>query len=441
MGLMIVDSASRKKVRFEPIDSNHVRLYVCGPTVYDRAHIGNARPVVVFDILFRLLQTQYPRVTYCRNITDLDDKINQRAKESGVPIDVITMETIKYYHDDMAALGALEPTMEPRATGHIQEMIDMISVLIDRGHAYAAAGHVLFHVASWPEYGDFANRSPKELLAGARVEIAPFKRDPGDFVLWKPSSDDLPGWHSPWGRGRPGWHIECSAMARKHLGDSFDIHGGGADLKFPHHQNEIAQSECCTGKSYAKYWMHNGFVMVNGEKMSKSLGNFRTVEDLLKDWPGEAIRLALMSSHYRAPLDISEERLRQARNLLDNFYRVLEDGGVCNDVTAPPAVLEALNDDLNTAGALAALNALKDDPSALKAGAKLLGLLQQDPNDWFRNTASAGMSAAAIDALIKERSKAKLAKDFARSDEIRHMLNAANILIEDGPSVTTWRYK
>lgn len=440
MSLVITNSATREKETFIPLDPTNIRMYVCGPTVYDRAHIGNARPVVVFDVLYRLLQTLYPKVTYCRNITDVDDKINQRAKDSGVSIDVITAETTKAFHADMAALNALEPTIEPRATQHIPQMVDMISTLIHKGFAYEAEGHVLFHVPSWPEYGQFANTSLEEMQAGARVEVAPYKKDPGDFVLWKPSSDDLPGWDSPWGRGRPGWHIECSAMSRQHLGNTFDIHGGGADLRFPHHQNEIAQSVCCTDESYAKYWMHNGFLMVNGEKMSKSLGNFRTVEELLADWPGEAIRLTLLSTHYRQPLDLTDESLKQSKTTLDRFYRVLEGADDVTEVEIPTSVLDALNDDLNTPGALAAMHALTDNPAALKAAGAVLGILQQDPETWFRSAdAGDGLSATEIEAMIDARKQARANKDFAEADRIRDAFTEAGIVIEDSAGGTTWR--
>ncbi|HET9018309.1 MAG TPA: cysteine--tRNA ligase, partial [Acetobacteraceae bacterium] len=323
--LRLHNSLTRRRETFVPLDPAHVRLYVCGPTVYDLAHLGNARPVVVFDVLVRLLRRLYPRVTYVRNITDVDDKINARAAESGEPIAAITARTTADFHADMTALGALPPDVEPRATGHIAEMIQLIERLIAGGHAYVAEGHVLFAVASFPEYGRLSGRSPEELIAGARVDVAPYKRDPGDFVLWKPSSPDLPGWDSPWGRGRPGWHIECSAMSWRYLGENFDIHGGGQDLLFPHHENELAQS-CCAfpGSRFARYWMHNGMLLIGGEKMSKSLGNFLTVRDALAKAPGEAVRLALLRAHYRSTLDFSDELLGETRKDLDRWYRALE---------------------------------------------------------------------------------------------------------------------
>ena len=440
MVLELTNTAARSRQAFQPIDPDHVKMYVCGPTVYDFAHIGNARPVVVFDVLYRYLKRSYPRVTYVRNITDVDDKINARAAERGVDIGVVTAETTAAFHADMAALGALPPNIEPRCTGHIPEMIDMIERLIAKGHAYEAEGHVLFHVPSWAEYGAFANRPPKELIAGARVEVAPYKRDPGDFVLWKPSDADTPGWDSPWGRGRPGWHIECSAMAEKHLGATFDIHGGGVDLQFPHHQNEIAQSVCAhDGAPVANYWVHNGFVTVDGEKMSKSLGNFRTVHALLDRHPGEAIRFALLSGHYRQPLDWTDALVRQSKAALDKFYRVIQAGA--GEAAPSDETLAALEDDLNTPRAIAELHRLAGagDGAALKASGALLGVLQADPTVWFQAAEAGGPDAAAIEAAIADRAAAKKAKDFARADGIRDALAAQGIVLEDGPSGTAWR--
>ncbi|MBI3505824.1 MAG: cysteine--tRNA ligase [Proteobacteria bacterium] len=395
MELQIHNSMSRRKERFEPLDPSHVRMYVCGPTVYDTAHIGNARPVVVFDTLYRVLKRLYPKVTYARNITDIDDKIIERALQRGVHIDTITEETIAAYHADMAAVGALPPDVEPRCTRTVPQMVAMIAALVQKGHAYAAQGHVLFDVTSFADYGKLSGRSRDEQIAGSRVEVAPYKKDPGDFVLWKPSTPEQPGWDSPWGRGRPGWHIECSAMAKdvfKVL--TIDIHGGGHDLIFPHHENEIAQSVCAhDGVQFSKYWMHNGFLVVNGEKMSKSLGNFFTVRDLLAKWPGEAIRLLLLKTHYRAPLDFTEEGLREAKGDLDRFYTALR-GSV--DVAASSAkadaVQAALCDDLNTSKALAEMHQLArqlsskrtpDAKAALIDAGRLLGLLDLDPNRWF----------------------------------------------------------
>ena len=315
MSLKIYDTARREKVAFEPIDANDVRLYVCGPTVYDYIHIGNARPFVIFDVLYRLLQARYPAVKYVRNITDVDDKINARARENGESIRDLTERTNQQFQEDAKSIGCLEPDVQPRATDHIAEMQDIITRLIERGHAYAAEGHVLFDTSSWKDYGKFANKDLEELEAGARVEVAPYKKNAADFVLWKPSDAETPGWDSPWGRGRPGWHIECSAMSAKHLGESFDIHGGGLDLIFPHHQNEVAQS-CCGNaedRAFAKYWMHNGYLMSEGQKMSKSLGNFYTVHELLEEFPGEALRLVILQTHYRQPMDFSKDKLREAK--------------------------------------------------------------------------------------------------------------------------------
>ncbi len=438
------DSRARARRPFVPIDPANVRLYVCGPTVYDLAHLGNARPVVVFDVLVRLLRHVYPRVTYVRNITDVDDKINTRAAESGEPIGAITARTTADFHADMAALGSLPPDIEPRATAHVPQMLDVIARLIAGGHAYAADGHVLFAVSSFPEYGALSGRSPDELLAGARVEVAPYKRDPGDFVLWKPSLPDQPGWDSPYGRGRPGWHIECSAMSWAHLGESFDIHGGGRDLLFPHHENELAQSACAFPHGhFANYWLHNGMLRVDGEKMSKSLGNFFTVRDLLARAPGEAVRLLLLRTHYRAELDFTLEGLADARRELDRLYRALERTPPATDGAPDAGVVAALSDDLNTPAAIARLHALADAAMAgdaaaasrLRAGAGLLGLLSAEPAAWFRG----GEDHAAIEAAIAERLAARRARDFARADAIRNELAARGIVLEDGPGGTTWR--
>ena len=343
MEVSLYDTATQRRQAFEPLEPDHVRLYVCGPTVYDFAHIGNARPVVVFDTLVRFLRQRHAKVTYVRNITDVDDKINDRAAEEGVEIAEVTRRTTRAFHQDMAALNAAEPDVEPRATAHVPEMITLIETLIELGHAYEAQGHVLFHVPSWDDYGAFSRRSPKELLAGARIEVAPYKRDDMDFVLWKPSNESQPGWDSPWGRGRPGWHIECSAMAKRYLGTTFDIHGGGLDLVFPHHQNEIAQSQCVhDGAPLARLWMHNGYVVSGGVKMSKSLGNFFTVRDLLGEFPGEAIRLALLAAHYRQPLDFTRASAAQAKGTLDRWYRAV--GGAPAADAAPESVRAALAD-------------------------------------------------------------------------------------------------
>jgi cysteinyl-tRNA synthetase len=449
--LYVHNTLTRAKEKFQPLDPKHVRLYVCGPTVYDRAHIGNARPVIVFDVLVRLLRGLYPKVTYVRNITDVDDKINAKAKASGRPISDITAETTKLFHEDMAKLNALSPDIEPRATQHIGQMIAMISQLIERGHAYEAEGHVLFHVASMHDYGKLSGRSRDEMIAGARVEVAPYKKDPADFVLWKPSTPDLPGWESPWGRGRPGWHIECSAMSREYLGESFDIHGGGQDLIFPHHENEIAQSECCNKTPFARFWMHNGFLKVDGEKMSKSIGNILSVHQLLTEAPGEAIRFAVLSAHYRQPLDWTDEGLKAAKSALDRLYRALEHApGAQPAAAAPQNVLDALLDDLNTPLAISHLHELASalnkaaDPQEkrrlaadLKAAGALLGCLECDPQAWLQRSEDEDTSD--IDQLIAERQAAKKAKNFKEADRIRDELKAKGILLEDGPAGTTWR--
>ena len=454
MTLTIYDTALRKKVPFEPIDPANVRVYVCGPTVYDLIHIGNARPLVIFDVLFRLLQSQHDRVTYVRNITDVEDKINARARENGESIRDLTERTAAQFRQDAADLGCLPPTVEPRATEHIAQMIDIISALITNGHAYEKDGHVLFNVPSWNDYGRFANRDRDEMIAGSRVEVAPYKKDPADFVLWKPSLGDDPGWDSPWGFGRPGWHIECSAMSREHLGVDFDIHGGGQDLIFPHHQNEVAQSLCAApGSSFAKYWMHNGYLMSEGEKMSKSLGNFYTVRDLLDEFPGEALRLVILQTQYRQPLDFSKDKCREAKTTLDRFYTALRaTSGDAGETAEPDAdLLNALADDLNSPLALshlhAALRNLNTTEGKAQARAHLLaagavlGLLQQNPEDWFRWTAkgSDDVDEAEIERLIAARADARKARDFAGADRIRDDLAARGIILEDAAGQTTWK--
>ena len=441
MSLVIYNTLSREKEPFVPLDAGHVRLYVCGPTVYDYVHIGNARPVVVFDTLYRLLKRSYPRVTYVRNITDIDDRIIVRAADNGESFEALTDRTAHAYQGDMRRLGALAPDVEPRATQYVAEMIGMIQRLIDNGHAYAADGHVLFSVPSMDDYGRLSRRSRDELIAGARVEVAPYKKDPADFVLWKPSTDAQPGWTSPWSRGRPGWHIECSAMSAKHLGETFDIHAGGLDLIFPHHENEIAQSRSAFGHAMmAKYWMHNGFLNISGEKMSKSLGNFFTVHELLDQYPGEAIRLLLLSAQYRQPLDFTHEGLTQAKATLDRWYGALRGKDSKAVASVPKDVEDALRDDLNTPMAIGAIHQLAD-PAELRAGANALGLLQQDAEAWFRWTpaGSSGPTDVEIDAAIAARQAARKAKDFKESDRIRDDLKARGVILEDGPKGTTWR--
>lgn len=435
---------TRRDEDFIPVDPNHVRMYVCGPTIYDRAHIGNARAIVVFDVMARLLRVLYPRVTYVRNVTDVDDKINARAKSAGISIAEVTATTMRDFTADMAALGALPPDVEPRATDNIAQMIQIIERLIASGHAYAAEGHVLFSVGSFAQYGSFSGRSPEDLLAGARVDVAPYKRDPGDFVLWKPSDDDLPGWPSPWGRGRPGWHIECTAMSWRYLGETFDLHGGGNDLLFPHHENEIAQSLCAfPGSKFARTWVHNGMLNLDGQKMSKSLGNFLTVQQVLELAPAEAIRMLLLRAQYSQTLEFSREGLAECKRDLDRFYRALERHDAPAQHHAPDSVLAALCDDLNTPLAFSAMHALADaafagdaDAAAgLRAAGNLLGLLQVSPADWFRG----GDDAAEIDALVQARIDARKARDFASADAIRAELDAKGIVLEDGPAGTIWR--
>ncbi|MEH6496484.1 MAG: cysteine--tRNA ligase [Pseudomonas marincola] len=457
MTLHIYNTASRQKEKFVPRDPKNVGMYVCGPTVWDFAHIGNARPVVIFDILARLLRIEYgnDHVNYVRNITDVEDKIIDAAKANGESIDDLTTRTTEAFHEDMAALGALPPNREPRATEHIEGMVEMIGTLIGKGHAYEAEGHVLFDVQSMPTYGKLSGRNRDDMIAGARVEIAPYKKDPADFVLWKPSTPDIVGWDSPWGRGRPGWHIECSVMSKAELGDTFDIHGGGRDLIFPHHENEVAQSCCAHGEdTFAQYWVHNGFLTVEGEKMSKSLGNFRTVRELLAEAPGEALRLNMLSAHYRQPLDWTSDGVTQAKTNLDRLYTSLQSlSDVDADLDAvADGVQAALEDDINTPKALAALYALSSaanketDPVSrarlkgeLLSGGKMLGVLLQEPSDWFQSGADDSISGDEIDALIAERIQAKADKDYARSDEIRDNLKEQGITLEDGAGGTTWK--
>lgn len=421
------NTKTRRDETFVPIDPGNVRIYCCGPTVYDRAHIGNARPVVVFDVLVRLLRHVYGagHVTYVRNFTDVDDKINARAAQTGRPIGAITDETIGWYHADMDALGAARPDHEPRATHFIGAMIAMIEGLIAAGHAYAAEGHVLFDVRSYPDYGKLSGRSVDDMIAGARVEVAPYKRDPMDFVLWKPSSDDLPGWDSPWGRGRPGWHIECSAMSYELLGASFDIHAGGIDLQFPHHENEIAQS-CCAhpGADFARYWLHNEMLQVEGKKMSKSLGNFFTVRDLLDQGiPGEVIRMVYLGTHYRKPMDWTAEKAAQAEATLRKWRGLV--AGIAPAPGPAPSVVAALGDDLNTAGAIAELHALTDDPALLKASARLLGLLEDHMGAWAE-APQADLSGLA-GKLAALRAKAMETKDFSGVDAMKAALIDAGV--------------
>ena len=461
--LDIFNTLGGTKEEFVPVDEKHVRMYTCGPTVYNYAHIGNARPAVVSDLLVRVLRAIYPKVTYVSNITDIDDKIIKTSDDLGVPIDDITKKYEKIYNQDMLSLNILPPDMQPHATDHIVEMIEIISKNIKNGKAYESSGHVLFDVSSYPAYGKLSGRNQEDQLAGSRVEVAGYKKNPGDFVLWKPSTGNQPGWESPWGYGRPGWHLECSAMSEKSLGIPFDIHGGGMDLIFPHHENEIAQScgssnEDKNPKIYVKYWLHNALLNMDGEKMSKSLNNILYIRDLLDEYDGEVLRLALLSAHYRQPLNFTDEALSNAKNILDKFYRVLKK---CKDVeinkkninNPPVKVLEALCDDLNTSKAFAEINRIAKKLSleteyenkiklkeSLLASGVLLGFFQKNPHDWLGiNKAKEDLDVNSIEKLIEERTKARESKDFQKADEIRKKLSEKGIEIEDTPDGTIWR--
>ncbi len=459
MALHLHNTLTRRRERFVPLDPQRVTMYVCGPTVYSFAHIGNARPCVVFDVLARLLRRSYGLV-YVRNVTDVDDKINAAAQQEGVPIDVLTARYLAAFHEDMGSLGVLPPDEEPKATEHLAEIIALVERLLEAGHAYVAEGHVLFAVPSFDAYGALSGRSQEDLIAGARVKVESYKRNPADFVLWKPSAANGVGWDSPWGYGRPGWHAECSAMVRAHLGETIDIHGGGLDLIFPHHENETAQSTCAYGvQRYCRYWVHNGLVDVRGEKMSKSLGNVLLVRHLLDEAPGEAVRLGLLTAHYRKPLDWNSEVLEDARQKLDKMYVALRTAGVSGPVTGEPrseppqGVLEALEDDLNTPKALAELFGLvrqlnsATDPGTrtrlahdLRSGGSLLGLLQDDPEAWFTGNRTAdGPGDEWIDARVGKREAMRRARNFAEADRIRDELEDLGILIEDSAEGSRWR--
>ena len=457
MSLTLYDSMAREKRDFAPADPARVTLYVGGPTVYNYAHIGNARAAVVFDMLNRVLRRRFgdDHVVYARNITDIDDKIIKASQETGKPIAEITETFANAYREDMAALGVMRPDIEPTATGHIADMIAMVEKLIEGGAAYAAEGHVLFSIDAYEDYGRLSGVDRDEMIAGARVEVAPYKKNPADFVLWKPSRDDEPGWDSEWGRGRPGWHLECSAMISRRLGGTIDIHGGGQDLRFPHHENEIAQSACAHGGApLARYWMHNGFLRMGSDKMSKSLGNIVLAHDLLKQWPGEAIRWALLSAHYRQPLEWTDELLAQSKRQLDRFYRLLEEleGAQTPEGVEPPrSIVLALEDDLNTPEAFAGLHELRDIVAQmegdarlnailrLKAAGRLMGFFNVAPAEWFRGADAGGPSAEDIEALLAERAEARKNRNFARADEIRDSLAAEGVVIEDGPDGASWR--
>ncbi|PTS86588.1 MULTISPECIES: cysteine--tRNA ligase [unclassified Caulobacter] len=462
MTLKLYDTLAREKRAFVPADPERVTMYVCGPTVYNFAHIGNFRPVVAFDVLFRVLRHIYGEdaVVYARNVTDVDDKINKKAFDEGVAIKVITDRYLAAYHEDADALLALRPTLEPKATDHIGAIVEMIGKLVDNGKAYAAEGHVLFDTQAFPDYGQLSGRNMDDMIAGARVEVAPYKRHPADFVLWKPSKENEPEWDSPWGAGRPGWHIECSAMIDKTLGQTIDIHAGGIDLAFPHHENEVAQSRCAHDTPVlANYWMHNGFLDMSGEKMSKSLGNVVLPHELLKTTPGEVIRWALLSAHYRQPLDWTPELLEQSRKALDRLYGALrraKDVPVDQAMEAPEEVVAALEDDLNTPQAISCFfevsSAIEravtagDTPGIaankarlIEAGA-LLGLLQADPDSWFEGDASDDLKAQ-VEALLTRRVEARAAKDWTAADAIRAELDALGVVVMDGPAGATWRMK
>jgi cysteinyl-tRNA synthetase len=456
MSIFLYNTINRRKEAFVPGSDGRVTMYVCGPTVYSAPHIGNARPAVVFDVLARLLRSRY-ELTYARNITDVDDKINAAASASGLDIRALSSRYVDAYHDDMEALGVLPPDIEPRATDHIPEMIRMIEQLIGKAHAYVAEGHVLFRVKSFEAYGRLSRRDSRELMAGARVDVAPYKEEAGDFVLWKPSTPDLPGWDSPWGRGRPGWHLECSVMVAKHLGTTIDIHGGGNDLIFPHHDNEIAQSTCAhDGELFSRFWLHNGFVNVDHTKMSKSLGNILLVRELLEQVPGEAVRLALLNAHYRQPLDWSDSVLLEAKRKLDRLYGTLRDISgwetQWKDARPNSVFLTALEDDLNTPRALAALFDLTREANRsvtdtertalaaeLRSSAEMLGLLGNDPEEWFTLDANAELTGPQIEERLAERNAARKNRDFAAADRIRDELAGVGISIEDGPDGTRWR--
>jgi cysteinyl-tRNA synthetase len=453
--LQFYDSLTREKRLFVPGDPARVTMYVCGPTVYNHAHIGNFRAAVVFDLLFRLLRRRYGEgaVVYARNFTDIDDKIIRASKETGAPIADITQKYAAIYDAELAAFNCLDPTLKPTATGHIAEMIALTERLIADGYAYAAQGHALFSVGKYTNYGRLSGADAEERLAGARVEIAPYKENAADFVLWKPSRADEPGWESPWGRGRPGWHLECSAMIEKALGTTIDIHGGGQDLKFPHHENEIAQSSCAhAGAPLARYWLHNGFLNMGADKMSKSVGNVALPRDLLKKHHGETLRFALLSAHYRQPLEWTDELIEQSKKQLDRFYRLLADAAPTEKAEAPESVVLALEDDMNTPEAIAGLHELRDiamqmegEPNRraaarLKAAGALMGFFASDPAAWFKWTPQGeGLSAEAIEAMLATRAAARRAKDFKTSDRIRDELAAAGVVIEDGPRGATWR--
>ena len=439
MKLKIYNTLSKEKELFVPLNKNSIKMYVCGPTVYNFAHIGNARPAVIFDTLYRVLKSIYPKVTYVRNITDVDDKINEAAKKLNQPISAITNKYTDIYHKDMKSLCVLSPSHEPRVTDNIDKIISMIKKIIDNKNAYIKDDHVLFDVTSFDAYGKLSNRDREEMLAGARVEVADYKKNPGDFVLWKPSNENEPGWESPWGYGRPGWHIECSSMVETYLGDEIDIHGGGQDLIFPHHENEIAQS-CSAHNSnrYAKYWVHNGYLNMDGETMSKSIGNIVTVNELLEKYDGEVIRLALLSTHYRKPINFGERLLEQSKNILNKLYKNTENEVHGDKISED--VINPLLDDLNTPLAISNLLKIKCSKTLSKS-AGLLGLLNKTSEEWFASNNKSKISKNDIELLIQERDEARKSKDFVKADEIRDQLDQNNVVLEDIDGKTIWRVK
>ena len=433
------NTINRKKEDFKPIKDGQVKLYTCGPTVYNYAHIGNARPAVIFDVLYRLLMDIYPEVIYVRNITDVDDKINDAAKKLNEPISTITKKYTDIYHQDMKSLGVLSPNHEPRVTDNIKQIISMIQKILDNKKAYINDSHVLFDVTSFDQYGKLSNRDKDEMLSGVRVEVADYKKYAGDFVLWKPSNKDEPGWNSPWGYGRPGWHIECSSMVETYLGEEIDIHGGGQDLIFPHHENEIAQScSAHNSKSYARYWVHNGYLNMEGEKMSKSLGNIITVKELLEEYDGEVIRLALLSTHYRKPINFGKSLLEQSKNILNKLYKKLNSES--DEALVSEDILIPLLDDLNTPLAISNLSKIKCSKT-LKKSANFLGLLKRTSEEWFALNNKSTMSKNDIELLIKQRDEARKLKNFAKADEIRDQLDNNHVVLEDVDGKTIWRVK
>ena len=454
MTLHLYDTFSKSKREFRPIDPNNVRMYVCGPTVYDYAHVGNARPVIVFDTLFRIMRHSYgvDHVTYVRNITDIDDKIIEAANSNKEDISSLTSRTIQYFHEDASYIGALVPTIEPKATDHIKEMVEMIETLIVKGFAYEVDGNVLFSSSKYDQYGKLSGKNIDELIAGARVDIEDFKKEASDFILWKPSKDNEPGWESPWGKGRPGWHIECSAMSKKYLGDTFDIHGGGQDLIFPHHENEIAQSECCHEKKFANYWLHNGFLTVEGNKMAKSNGNFITVNELKDRYHGEVIRLAMLMTHYRQPLNWTENSLLESKKILNkwfSFFLDIEISKVDEDFV-DESILSALKDDINTPKAISELhqlfkNCTKEDVLSIKKfinSARLLGLMLSSPKEWMEwNVRENNLDEIKINELIEKRNLLRDQGNYSDADKIRDQLDELEIILEDKDGKTTWKQK